>query len=248
MKLKRSLLFLAVFSMLFALLANTSNAAGFWNIEFYSDFSPTWGSVIKIDGEELIKPLEVQYWHECEIGKSEICFGDYYKLLPKNASPNRFIVPDTIVLHTDDQSGNTPKTWFTKTTYNGLSGGKLSVHFAVGLDGIGQFLAMYPEGVMQCRGAGWACNCHSIQIEMAGRTYNYMFNGKASPEMEESIKIITDQTLELVVALMITYDIPIENVIGHYQVKYSGKTDPGDVWLQEYFLPLLQERLDELEN
>lgn len=175
-----------------------------------------------------------------------MCFGSYYKILPPTSYIHRLVVPDTIVIHTDDQSGKTPEKWVSSRTWNGLAGredGGRSVHFGVGLDGVGQFLPMYKEGVMQCRGAGSLYDSHSIQIEMAGRTYNYLVTGEASPEMVDSIVAITQETVDLVVVLMDIYDIPIENVIGHYQINGSGKTDPGNLFFEQYFLPLLRERI-----
>ncbi|OGC65112.1 hypothetical protein A2274_01570 [candidate division WWE3 bacterium RIFOXYA12_FULL_43_11] len=184
----------------------------------------------------------------CEQGSKELCFGDYYKVLPKSAYINKTVVPDTIVIHTDDQPGGTPEKWVSTTTWNGLAGrdnGGRSTHFGVGLDGVGQFLPMYEGSVIQCRGAGYKYDKHSVQIEMAGRNYNYMLTGKASPTMVRSIEIITAQTVELVIVLMETYDISIENVIGHYEVEGSGKTDPGNIYFEQYFLPLLKAELNQ---
>jgi len=217
-------------------LLNNSAAAQFDNGE-QAQIYP----VVRTPYPELIYTPEA-----CQEGSDKICFGDYYKVLPKTSYVNKVIVPDTIVIHTDDQSGKTPEKWFSTTTWNGLAGrdsGGRSVHFGVGLDGIGQFLTMYEGGVIQCRGAGRNLDSHSVQIEMGGRSYNTMLNGKASPAMVRSIEIITAQTVDLVLVLMETYDIPIENVIGHYEVEGSGKTDPGDIYLEQYFLPLLKKKL-----
>lgn len=215
------------------------------------------GVVAQFDGHEQERvftairlPTSVPVYapEPCRTGSEEICFGDYYKVLPKTAYVNKVVVPDTIVIHTDDQSGNTPERWVSTTTWNGLAGrnsGGRSTHFGVGLDGVGQFLPMYRTGVIQCRGAGYDYDKHSIQIEMAGRTYNYMITGNAGPEMVRSIEIITAQTIDLVVSLMETYDIPIENVIGHYEVEGSGKTDPGNLYFEQYFLPALEAKLSQ---
>jgi len=32
--------------------------------------------------------------------------------------------------------------------------------------------------------------------------------------------------------------------MGHYQVVGSGKTDPGNLYFEEYFLPLLESKID----
>lgn len=183
----------------------------------------------------------------CQPDSDGICFGDYFKVLPKTAYINKIIIPDTIILHTDDQSGHTPKRWFSTTTWNGLAGrdnGGRSTHFGIGLDGVGQFLPMYKNGVVQCRGAGSEFDSHTIQIEMGGRDYNNMLTGKASPETVQSIEIITARAVDLVISLMETYDIPFENIMGHYQVVGSGKTDPGNLYFEEYFLPLLESKID----
>ncbi len=179
----------------------------------------------------------------CREGSKEICFGDYYNILPGDTYVHALIVPDTIVLHTSDQSGNTPKLWFGANVWYGLEGRLVSTHFAVGLDGVSQFLPMYGSVVTQCRGAQYSYNLHSIQIEMSGRNYNYFITGQASPDMAASVVTITDKTITLVITLMKFYNIPFKNVMGHYQMEGSGKTDPGNLYFEQYFLPLLKSRL-----
>jgi len=181
-----------------------------------------------------------------ENGDGTICFGDYYKELPASSHKNVLITPLYIIIHTDDQSGHTPKRWFSYITWNGLSnredGGRAS-HFGVGLDGIGQFLPMYQDIVMQSWAASPNMDKKSINIEMCGRDYNNFITGKADQDTKSSIMSITEKTVDLVKRLMEQYNIPIENVLGHYQV-YEGKSDPGDRYLQEYFIPLLKGALD----
>lgn len=181
-----------------------------------------------------------------ENGNGVICFGDYYKELPSSSYDDFKIVPKYIILHWDGRPAGNPKDWLTPSTWNGLAGGPgggYSAHFAVGLDGVGQFLRMYDTTVIQGRAASYEYDPISINIEMAGRDYNDLVAGVADEETQETIKIISAKTLDLVVKLMKQYNIPFENVLGHYQIK--EKRDPGDRWLQEYFLPLLKERLTE---
>lgn len=211
---------------------------------------PVFPALAAFDDSDMgfVEPATQDNLEYCEGDFEALCFGDYYKVLPSTSYIHKVVVPDTIVLHTDDQSGKTPERWVTSTTWNGLAGredGGRSVHFGVGLDGITQFLPMYEKSVMQCRGAGSKYDSHSIQIEMAGRTYNYLITGEASPAMAESIVEITEKTVDLVASLMGVYGIPIENVIGHYHAKGSGKSDPGNLYFEEYFLPLLREKLNE---
>jgi hypothetical protein len=181
----------------------------------------------------------------CQEGSKEICFGDYYNILPGDTYVHTVIVPDTIVIHTNDAPGNTPKLWFGANTWYGLEGRKVSVHFGVGLDGVSQFLSMYESGVTQCRGGQYRYNLHSIQIEMSGRDYDNFITGQASPDMATSVVTITDKTINLVITLMKFYNIPFENVMGHYQMEGSGKTDPGNSYFEQYFLPLLKSKLSQ---
>ena len=179
-----------------------------------------------------------------------VFFGDFYKELPSTGYVNELVIPDTIVIHTDDQSGDYPENWSAWRTYNGL-GGKRSVHFSVSQDGILQMLPMYGYEVMHCRGVLpqytdegiWTdYNAHSIQIEMGGRNYDYVVTGQASEEMAAIVEITTEKTIDLVIDLMDFYEIPITNVVGHYQIG-RGKTDPGSLYFEQYFLPLLEEKL-----
>ncbi|OGC45257.1 hypothetical protein A2V49_01500 [candidate division WWE3 bacterium RBG_19FT_COMBO_34_6] len=179
-------------------------------------------------------------------GRTYIYFGDYYKELPRSAYVSRIIVPDTIVIHTDDQSGNIPERWNTLTTWYGLEGregGGRSVHFGVSLDGVAQYLPMFTNAVIQCRGVGLYTDRHSIQIEMGGRTYDYLITGKASPEMEKSIRTTTGFTVKLTASLMEYYKISLENVVGHYKVGL-GKSDPGQLYFEQYFLPELEKEIE----
>lgn len=186
-------------------------------------------------------------------GKTLVFFGDKYKELPEAAYPTGNNVPDMIILHTDGQAEGSPENWNTETTYHGL-GRYLSVHFAVSQDGILQMLPMYPDEVTNASGAlpqydqtgkKVTYNNHSIQIEMAGKGYNNLIARNASSKMIEVIQITTEKATDLVLSLMLFYDIPIESVVGHYQIG-AGKVDPGNLYFEQYFLPLLKEKLEAL--
>lgn len=175
-------------------------------------------------------------------------FGDYYVELPKSSYVNQLIIPDTIILHTDGQSGDHPESWNTMTTYWGLGYDK-SVHFAVSQDGVLQMLPMYTATVVHgigveprytIEGIYANYNTRAIQIEMAGRYYDLVVTGHATPKMKEVIEITTQKTIDLVITLMTFYDIPIENIMGHYQINI-GSRDPGSLYFEQYFIPRLIE-------
>ena len=175
-------------------------------------------------------------------------FGDYYVELPRSSYINQLIIPDTIILHTDGQSGDRPEDWNTMTTYWGLGYDK-SVHFAVSQDDVLQMLPMYTATVVHGIGVqpGYTIegvyanyNTHSIQIEMAGRNYDLIVTGHTTPKMEEVIEITTQKTIDLVITLMTFYEIPIDNIKGHYQINV-GSHDPGSLYFEQYFLPRLIE-------
>ena len=179
-----------------------------------------------------------------------VYFVDNYNELPKTSFIDNLIIPDTIILHTDAQIRDYPEKWNTMTTYWGL-GDKKSVHFAVSQDGVLQMLPMYQNRVMHCIGTTpfyndngklMDYNRHSIQIEIGGRNFNDIVTGDASPVMSRAIEITTQKTIDLVITLMAFYNIPIENIMGHYQVNI-GKTDPGNLYFEQYFMPRLVEAL-----
>jgi hypothetical protein len=196
-----------------------------------------------VNTAQAVKP-----YLECsENGEGVICFGDYFNELPESSYKNVKITPLYIILHTDDAPGDEPTKWFSYRTWYGLAGrddGGRSVHFSVGLDGVGQFLRMYEKTVVRCRGSGEEYNPKTIQIEMSGRNYNYFITGENSPLADASIVQITSTTIDLVIRLMKQYNIPFDHVLGHYQVM-DGRTDPGDRYFQEYFLPLLKAALED---
>jgi len=187
-------------------------------------------------------PTPIPYVKCSENGPGYICFGDYYKELPKTAWKDVNITPRYIILHWDGRPEKPYDKWLSTGTWFGLGSTKSS-HFGVGLDGVGQFLPMFMDSVKQSKAAdNWTMDARSINIEIAGRNFNAIVTGEANEEMRITIETVTNRTLELVLKLMDQYNIPIENVLGHYQV-LDGKVDPGDLWLQEYFLPKLRDKL-----
>ncbi|MEN6299671.1 MAG: peptidoglycan recognition family protein [Anaerolineaceae bacterium] len=184
----------------------------------------------------------------------QVFFGDEYKELPEAEYVDEIIVPKLIIIHTDGQTINLPQNWNTESTFFGLGTG-LSSHFAVSPDEILQMLPMYPHGVLHGSGAApqyndkgeyITYNNRSIHIEMTGYRYNDMITGYASPEMVTAIEKVTDKTTDLVVSLMVFYNIKIDNVLGHYQVN-RGKADPGDLYFEKYFLPQLENKWENLQ-
>ncbi|MBW6441822.1 N-acetylmuramoyl-L-alanine amidase [Patescibacteria group bacterium] len=189
-----------------------------------------------------------------ENGEVLVFFGDFYRELPLSTEANDMIIPDSIVIHTDGQSGDYPEKWNKMSTFWGLGTTK-SVHFAVSQDGISQMLPMGESWVERANGTteqwnddgNWVdYDSRSIQIEMGGRNYNYMITGVASPKMVEVIEITTTKTIDLVVSLMLVYDIPYENIVGHYQIG-RGKPDPGNLYFEQYFLPQLEKELEKFQ-
>ncbi len=179
-----------------------------------------------------------------ENGPGYICFGDYYKELPKTAWKDTNIVPRYIILHWDGRPEKPYDKWLSTGTWFGLGSTK-SAHFGVGIDGVGQFLPMFVDSVKQSKAAdNWTMDAQSINIEIAGRNFNAIVTGEANEEMRVTIETVTNLALELVLKLMNQYNIPIENLVGHYQI-LNGKVDPGDLWLQEYFLPKLRDKLED---
>lgn len=201
---------------------------------------------------EILETKEIELKKVQKLENGIVLFGESYKELPETCYINDLIKPDHIIIHTDDQSGDYPERWETIRTYWGLGQTK-SVHFAVSQDGVLQMLPMYEEDVMHCigtmpqyddNGIWHDYNARSIQIEMGGRNYNYMVTGTASSKMVEVIEITTEKTINLVIELMDFYDIPIENILGHYHVG-RGKTDPGDLYFEQYFIPNLIKTYEE---
>ena len=190
-----------------------------------------------------------------EDGINYVFFSNEYSELYRSTYEFKMIVPEYIVIHTDGQSDYDPSKWSTLRTYWGLGTAK-SVHFAVSSEEVLQMLPMEETTVNKANGtsAFWDTNNKwvdydetSIQIEMGGKNYNYFITGEASPEMTEAIKDTTEKTIDLVISLMVFYKIPLENVLGHYQFG-PGKVDPGNLYFEEYFIPLLEQKYENFKR
>jgi len=189
-----------------------------------------------------------------------IFFTDDYRELPHR---DEIIDPDMIVLHWDEQPGS-PEYWSRNKTYNGLSSVKerydlledgrintqiraSNVHFGLDKEGISQYLPMYEDYVQHSYGA--FAYPTAINIEMAGVDFRYGEGWTNVPNQE------VENALNLVLELMLQYDIPFEQLYGHYEkdtyvavngVEYDrGKPDPGPEFMQ-YFRDELKTRIDEI--
>jgi hypothetical protein len=184
---------------------------------------------------------------ESETGRryQQINIGQKISPLPLPDEDRNLVRPKGIILHTDDQSLNCLDCWVTEGTYNGLLSRNTNVHFAVGLDGTRQFLPAYPDFVNPAKGSPGFSNY--ISIEMCGRDYSRIMGGQYnSAEAESAVDSITSGTLNLVTTLIRQYDIPKERILGHHEASASGKSDPGDTYM-EYFRNKLDQRL-KIEN
>ena len=167
----------------------------------------------------------------------ELSFGKI-RYLPTNPEQDRHLTkPEGIIIHTTDQAGTNYRNWITDSVYNTLLGRKIDVDFAVGLNGIDQYLRMYKDVATPTRGATGFGNY--ISIEMCGREYNDILNPAADAEKKKTIETITATTIQLVQSLMHTYNIDSGNILGHFEASADGKTDPGEKYMNNYFRPLL---------
>ena len=171
----------------------------------------------------------------------ETLFGEFKELPISDEQKTSLVRPVGIIIHTDAQDGNSSDIWTTDATYNGLLARETDVHFAVDRQGVAQFLKMYPDFVTPTRGAIGFMDY--ISIEMCGRDYNDVLDPQADTGKVAVIKDITQNTIALVKTLIGQYGIDPANVLGHYQASASGKADPGKDYMEQYFLPLLQEAL-----
>lgn len=165
-------------------------------------------------------------------------FWGNFKALPVSAKQTWSLVrPGGIILHTDDQSGNNFEHWTTDRTFEALLGRDTDAHLAVGLDGVAQFLAMYPGFSVPSRAAPGFSNY--ISIEMCGRDFGCLLDPTQNEEKRKSAAAIAQATAALVKRLMDQYGFGFEKVLGHYEASASGKSDPGEKFMNEYFRPLL---------
>jgi hypothetical protein len=172
----------------------------------------------------------------------EESFAEFKELPVSDEQKKTLVRPAGIIIHTDGNDGNSWNSWTTSSTYNGLLQRKTDSHFAVDRQGAAQFLKMYPDFCTPTRGALGFMDY--ISIEMGGRDYNDVLDPQANAEKVAVIKDITSNTISLVKTLIEQYGIDPANVLGHYQATaYVRKTDPGQEYMEQYFLPLLQQAL-----
>ena len=182
-------------------------------------------------------------------------FSENYRELSDTNKIVEYVIPQEIILHWDGNQ-NSAENWTTDKTYNGLAGLREDLdtgmmrtsdsHFAVGIDGTLQMLDMREELVRRSYGAYDYPNV--INIEMAGSDFKVLENMSNVPEAE------LNNALDLVVKLMIQYELTFDKVVGHYErdivvedgvEKDRGKPDPGPEFM-EFFRMKLAERLNSL--
>lgn len=133
-----------------------------------------------------------------------IHFTENYVELPHTAYSESLIEPTKIIIHWDGNANyDDPTKWTTSATYNGLVSRDTSSHFAVGIDGVAQFVPMTEDKVAKT----WAYtgDPYVINIEFCGAHFD-----KVPPsdyEVQEGIKLIA--------SLIVQYDLDIEDIVGH---------------------------------
>ncbi|MEM5800978.1 MAG: transglycosylase domain-containing protein [Candidatus Aenigmatarchaeota archaeon] len=150
-------------------------------------------------------------------------------------------IPREIIIHWDGQlwDGKNPQMLSAQTTINGLIGNGLSCHFVVSPYEVIQTLPMGQQRVTRGFHAGGRYidyNIGSIGIETTGSCYDQY----PPPERQ------TENLVNLIIKLMVSYNIPLSKVVGHYERTdaFWGKPDPGEKYMQA-----LRKRLkEELEK
>lgn len=172
---------------------------------------------------------------------NRILFGADMPLPADNYYLQNLVRPLGIIIHTDDQPGNESDRWLSSRTYYGLLGRGINTTLAVGLDGVTQFVDMYPHFMVPNLGTMGFSNY--IGIEMCGRDYNDLFARNTSDAKKSVIREISGRTVDLILKLIKQYNINPNQVYGHYEAAASGKTDPGREFMENYFRPLLRSKL-----
>lgn len=135
-----------------------------------------------------------------------VFFTNDYKPLPKKNFLDEYIKPQGIVLHWDENPYDPvtqPDLFTTKLTYRALIERKTSVHFAVGPEGVVQFMPMKPDSITQAYGnSGLGPD---INIEFVGIN----FNKKLPPQSE------IDNAVDLISRLVIQYKLDINSITHH---------------------------------
>jgi len=179
---------------------------------------------------QVVEEVTKQPYPELSFGR-----GKYLPVTPEQKS--HLVPPAGIIIHTDDQSGTGFYNWTTDYTHNALVEKGFNVHFASGLDGITQMLPMYSNLITPCSGAvGFS---KYISIEQTGRDFNKVLDPNIDPNLKHAIEQITATTIDLVTTLMKQYKLSFRDVLGHYEASAKGKTDPGELYMNEYFRPRL---------
>lgn len=139
-------------------------------------------------------------------------------LLEGEGKTNRCLKPSEIILHwSESPAGNA-------VTYEALEKRGLSCQLAVDEREVWQLLDFYPTLVEVSFCAGdWERNLRSINIELAGDD----FDNTPPPDSE------LEKSLTLVCWLLEQYQIPRENIFGHFQI-VEEKKDPGERFLEEF--------------
>lgn len=160
-----------------------------------------------------------------------------------NVKTRRCIIPTMIIMHWSGGHGNDDGNDATRNTliervievFPGVSRPNvLACHLGTDTGEVMFMQPFYKNGVemSQCAGS-W--NIYAIQNEMAGNNFTTNPNGPPDPK-------ILERSLEVTCLMMKTYNIPVTQIFGHYQVPNSGKTDPGAEFLQKTFIPKIKER------
>lgn len=119
-------------------------------------------------------------------------------------------------------------------TYNTLVSRDLACHYATDPDTTLQMLQIWEKKVEFSACQGSPHNDYAIGIEMSGTCFSSMPGscyGVDNPPPEAEIQ----RTVDLVCWLKKQYNI--KTIIGHYEIPYSGKSDPGKDFLYQTFLP-----------
>lgn len=177
-------------------------------------------------------------------------------LLPDIFFRNQLMKPTIIVLHTDDQDGDNWKNWNASLTKKALFSMNKAVHFSVDMIGSLQLSKIWWD---QCksetlfpmiefsswppRGGAAHFNACAISIEMAGRGYNRYFDKDTPNDLKNIIYRTANHATDLTSNLIQILRLDINSVFGHYQVSLRGKTDPGERFMKDLFIPLLYKKL-----
>ena len=177
-------------------------------------------------------------------------------LLPDGLFRNQLMRPTMIIIHTDDQSMTQWEYWNAHRTKNALFAMNKAVHFATDSNGSLQLSKAWQNPCERQvlfpmidfvpwppRGGAAHLNACALSIELAGSGYNRYFDQDAPDELKSIIYVTAKHASNLTVHLLEVLGLGIENVFGHYQVSLRGKTDPGERFMNELFIPLVQEKL-----